>query len=347
MPRHTLRPRRQLLAITTLFLGLIACSGPSEREVIEIDGLAMGTSWSVKIAAPAEDLDSDALAADVARRIEAIEQTMSTYRPDSALSRFNDRQDTNWAAVPEELCGVVAAALAIGRDSSGAFDVTVGPLVDLWGFGPEMRSPEPPPPALLEAARASSGYENLEADCTRPALRKSVPALRVDLSAIAKGYAVDAVAALLDRHDVAEYLVEIGGEVRARGRNASDRPWAIGIEMPDRAARQVSRVIELDGASLATSGDYRNFFEHEGRYYSHTIDPRTGAPVLHDLAAVSVVHADAMEADAWATALLVLGPADGPSLAREYGLAAMFQRRTASGVVEETTGGFEASLRQR
>ena len=138
-----------------------------------------------------------------------------------------------------------------------------------------------------------------------------------------------------------------GGEVRARGRNGAGRPWAIGIEMPDRAARSVSRVIELDDLSLATSGDYRNFYEHDGRYYSHTIDPRTGAPVFHDLAAVSVVHAATMEADAWATALLVLGPVDGPALARELGLTALFQRRTDDGVAEKMTGDFEALLRER
>ncbi len=335
-----------ILAVVALVV-VAACDTAPQRDVIEIDGLAMGTSWTVKIAAPASGLDPDALAAGIAGRIEAIEQSMSTYRPESALTRFNDQRGTDWVPVPGELCDVVASAIAISRASGGAFDATVGPLVDLWGFGPAVTPDEPPPPELIDAARAGSGYEKLDADCAQPALRKSVPELRVDLSAIAKGYAVDAVADVLDEYAVIDYLVEIGGEVRARGRNAAGRPWAIGIEVPDRSARHVTRVIELDDTSLATSGDYRNFFEHDGRFYSHTIDPRTGAPALHDLAAVSVVHAAAMEADAWATALLVLGPEEGPTLARELGLAALFQRRTDDGVAEEMTGEFEALLRER
>lgn len=344
----SLRPsyRRNILTVAALFI-VTACDNEPQREVVEIDGLAMGTSWTVKIAAPRDGLDRDALATGVADRIEAIEQAMSTYRPDSALSRFNDQHGTDWFQVPGELCDVVASAIAISHFSGGAFDATVGPLVDLWGFGPAVTPDEPPLPEMIDAARAGSGYEKLDVDCAQPALRKSVPELRVDLSAIAKGYAVDAAAAVLDEHSVAEYLVEIGGEVRARGRNGAGRPWSIGIEMPDRASRHVSRVIELDDVSLATSGDYRNFYEHDGRYYSHTIDPRTGAPVFHDLAAVSVVHAATMEADAWATALLVLGPVDGPALARELGLTALFQRRTDDGVAEEMTGDFEALLRER
>ncbi len=300
----------------------------------------MGTSWSMKVAAPPAGVHRAGLGEKVARRIEAIEQSMSTYRPDSELSRFNASASANWFGVSAELCFVVDSALAFSRRSGGAFDVTVGPLVDLWGFGPDEPVATPPDPARIEAAQEDVGYAKLAADCERPALRKSVPGVRIDLSAIAKGYAVDAVTDLLDAHGLSDYLVEIGGEVRARGRNASGKPWSVGIEAPDRNARKVQGVVRLPDMAMATSGDYRNYFEYDGVFYSHTIDPRTGAPVQHALVEVSVVAATAMDADAWATALLVMGTADGKRLADELGLAVLFQERRPEGIRVQATAEF-------
>lgn len=305
----------------------------------------MGTTWSVKIAgspghASREDLDTA-----IGERIEALEQSMSTYREDSELSEFNRYQGDDWVPVSPELCEVVEAALAVGTASGGAFDVTIGPVVDLWGFGPGDAREAPPAPEEVQAALDTTGAQFLYADCDRPALRKARPALRVDLSAIAKGYAVDAVSELLDTAGIEDYLVEIGGELKAHGRHPAGRDWSIGIELPDPGGRSVRAALPLADRAVATSGDYRNFFEFEGVRYSHEIDPRTGAPVSHGLAAVTVVAKTAMAADAWATALLVLGPADGVQLAKELGLSALFQQQGLDDVI--TTGDFAALLEGR
>jgi FAD:protein FMN transferase len=326
-----------------LLLVVAACSPQgASREQVEVDGLAMGTSWSVKLAAPPSTLDREALGKAVAARIEAIEQAMSTYRQDSELSRFNAHGGQDWFAVSPELCFVVASALSVSRRSGGAFDVTVGPLVELWGFGSAAPRAAPPEAARIAAVQRDVGYHKLRADCARPALRKTSPGVQVDLSAIAKGYAVDAVAELLDAQGYGNYLVEIGGEVRARGRNGSAAPWAIGIEAPDRGRRAVERIVRLDNMAMATSGDYRNFFAYDGVYYSHTIDPRTGAPTQHALAEVSVVTTSTTDADAWATALLVLGTTEGRRLADELGLAVLFQERGPDGTREVQTAAFAA-----
>lgn len=330
-------------------LAVLAGCGPESAAppTAEIQGLAMGTSWSVKVAAAPPARERRELGEWIAARIEDIEQSMSTYRADSELSLFNAYADNDWYAVSDELCQVVDTALAISRRTDGAFDVTVGPLVELWGFGPGEPVAAPPDLIQIEAAKRNVGYEKLAADCTRPALRKSVAGLHVDLSGIAKGYAVDAVATLLDARGIGDYLVEIGGDLRARGRNGSGEAWSIGIESPDRSARRVQRIVHLPDLAMASSGDYRNYFEHDGVYYSHTIDPRTGMPVQHALAEVSVVSATAMDADAWATALLVLGTADGHRLADELGLAVLYQERGPDGTIHEQASTAFAELAAR
>jgi FAD:protein FMN transferase len=294
----------------------------------------MGTSWSVSLVPRPGDTAPEQLNREIGERIEVLEQSMSTYRSDSELSLFSEARGDDWFPVSIELCEVVAAALAIGNETGGALDVTVGPLVELWGFGPPGRVPALPTASQIEAARQMTGLEFLAADCGRPALRKSNTVLRLDLSAIAKGYAVDEVSELLEQHGVAHYLVEIGGEVRARGRHPAGRPWSVGIERPDPDSRSVATVLPIVERAVATSGGYRNWFELDGKRYSHTINPRSGRPVAHDLAAVTVVARTAMQADAYATALLVLGPEDGPAMAETLGLAALFQG--ADGTLAET-----------
>jgi thiamine biosynthesis lipoprotein len=340
----------------TLFFGRMLCllamlagCGPDSATspAAEIQGLAMGTSWSVKVAAVPPVNEQRELSELIAARIEDIEQSMSTYRTDSELSRFNTYAGDDWYAVSAELCQVVDTALTISRRTRGAFDVTVGPLVELWGFGPGEPVVAPPDPMQIQAAMRGVGYEKLAVDCGRPALRKSVAGLHVDLSGIAKGYAVDAVAALLDARDIGDYLVEIGGDLRARGRNGFGEAWSIGIESPDRSARRVQRIIHLPDLAMASSGDYRNYFEHDGVYYSHTIDPGTGMPVQHALAEVSVVSATAMEADAWATAMLVLGTAAGRRLADELDLAVLYQERGPDGKMHEQASSAFAELSGR
>jgi thiamine biosynthesis lipoprotein len=319
---------------------VLLCSTACTRGELQLAGATMGTSYSVKIVAPPRGLDRTGLAGDIDAELARINGIMSTYQPDSELSRFNTNPSTDWVSVSPELAEVVALALEVSRMSDGAFDVTVGPLVNLWGFGPEMVPPRIPVPDALEAARARTGYTKLELRAAPAALKKSRPDLYVDLSALAKGYAVDRLAALLATRGIQNYLVEIGGEMKSRGRNASGRAWRIAIERPLAEGRSVYGVVALSGEAIATSGDYRNFFELDGQRYSHAIDPRSGWPVSHDLASVSVVDSSCMEADAMATALLVLGPERGEALAEREGVAALFLRRTDAGISANHSAGF-------
>ncbi len=311
---------------------LAACGGSSDRlPMHELIGSTMGTSFSVKVVAPPADADMNAMRETIGATLADIEQSMSTYIDDSELSRFNAEQVTDWYSVSAELCAVIEAAQAMAMLTDGAFDITVGPLVDLWGFGPEGPSAGPPADAAIDALRAASGYELLHADCNRPAVRKERPDVRLDLSAIAKGYAVDRIAELLSNAGMVNYLVEIGGELRARGRNAEGRLWAIAIESPSSGGRSVHTIVRLADAGMATSGDYRNFFEHGGVRYSHTLDPASGRPVTHAAASVTVVAPTTMRADALATALLVLGPRAGLELAERESIAAYFLVRSDDG----------------
>jgi len=329
---------RRALMLGYMFTALSAVSACVDRSedpaTLELKGSAMGTTYSVKLAAADTDLDREQLRIDINAQLELLERSMSTWMPDSELSLFNAARTTDWFRVSVLLCAAVSDAQTISRLTGGAFDITVGPLVNLWGFGPDGIQTEPPAAERIAELLKSVGYKLLHTDCDRPALRKDVPELYVDLSAFAKGYAVDELAALLDSNAVENYLIEIGGELRLRGYNGSGEPWAIAIETPDRGGRSVQTIIGLTNTSLATSGDYRNYFEHDGRFYSHTIDPRSGHPVEHNAASVTVLAKPAALADAMATALLVLGPDDGMAFAESNDLSAYVLSR-ANGRIEE------------
>ncbi|MGB5496545.1 MAG: FAD:protein FMN transferase [Sedimenticolaceae bacterium] len=308
------------LVLTTLLVGC----GESPPPVAELSGQTMGTSYSIKLSpAPGED-QRTLLQEKVESRLEAINAQMSTYRSDSDLMRFNQARSTDWLAVPESLVELVRRAAAISRLSEGRYDITVGPLVNLWGFG--SAGPRDSPPAATDIARAlaRTGYQHLEVRESPPALRKTIPDLQLDLSSIAKGWAVDELAGLLQNQGYADFLIEIGGEVRAQGTKVSGQPWRIAVERPLPDQRTVQGTIEVRDFAVATSGDYRNFFEDAGRRYSHTIDPLSGQAVQHRLAAVTVVADDCTDADAWATALMALGDQRGPALADALGLKALF-----------------------
>ncbi|MCP4203223.1 MAG: FAD:protein FMN transferase [bacterium] len=232
-------------------------------------------------------------------------------------------------------------ALEASEVSGGAFDVTVGPLVEAWGFGPGGRRSRQPSEEELRELLGATGYRGLELDASAQTIRKKLPEIYCDLSGVAKGYGVDRVAAALDRLRADRYMIEVGGEIRTRGRNLEGRAWQLAIESPT-AARAVHRVVSLSGAALATSGDYRNHHDLEGSRVSHTIDPRVGRPVEHSLASVSVVHSQCALADAFATALMVLGPDQGWRLAVRENLATLFLiRDSEAGLVEKMTPAFD------
>ncbi len=333
--------QRLALIASLAVLVLSACDRKTRLPEYELAGMTMGTTYSVKLVAPPESVSRQALGEEIAGVLAAVNQVASTYIEDSDLSMFNASPSTDWIEVSSELCALIEDALEISRQTDGAFDITVGPLVNLWGFGPQDRRQKPPGNEEIEDALRRTGYHRLETRCASPALRKDPASVFVDLSGWAKGYAVDRLAEVLDRYAIDNYLVEIGGELRVRGHNADGLLWAIAIEEPNVLARAPKDVFRLTDTSVATSGDYRNFFEHEGTRYSHTIDTTSGYPVVHDLAAVTVLSPSAATADAMATALLVLGPVAGFEMAETSGVAGYFVVRGEAGFKTLTTTAFD------
>jgi thiamine biosynthesis lipoprotein len=298
----------------------------------------MGTVYMVKISDPPADLPED-WRQQVDLELRRVNDQMSTYLESSELSRFNRSSSTDWFPVSPETATVVAYALDVSAATDGAFDVTVGPLVDAWSFGPGERSETPPDDAKIAQLRERVGYQRLAVRRDPPALKKQQPALRVDLSAIAKGHGVDRVIERLTAMGVENAFVEIGGEVRVQGARGP-RPWGVGIQQPDAESGRVLTAVPLTTGAIATSGDYRNYFEKEGERFSHTLDPRTGRPITHRVASVSV-HADhCMAADAWATAINVLGAEAGAEVAAAEGLDILMLVRTDEGFTPIRTGIF-------
>jgi len=266
---------------------------------------------------------------------------MSTFLADSEISRFNISRSTAWQPVSLRFCESVEQAEQISSFTDGAFDITVAPLVNLWGFGPGKITDTPPTDDEIAALMPFIGYENLHTNCDTPALKKDIPELMLDMSAFGKGLAVDYIARLLDDRGIGNYLVEVGGELRLRGHNGKGQKWAIGVEKPLTGERRPETIVHLSDTALATSGDYRNFFINDGQRYSHTIDTRTGRPVTHNLASVTIVDDSGSRADALATALLVMGPDRGMELALRENLAVLFLLRDESGIEERSTPAFD------
>ena len=309
-------------------------------------GPTMGTAWTVKIADPGlDDRSRETVAETIQTVLDQVDQRMSTWKDDSELSLLNRHTDGPYQ-VSDELMDVLVRAAEIHRLTGGAFDITVGPLVNAYGFGPDA-PPQVPTEDELKALKNHTGMDKLILNRKDGTVSKKNPDLYCDLSGIAKGHAVDRVADALEGLGHTRYMVEVGGEVRTRGRNAAGEIWRIGVEQPDPARRQTGRVVPLLDTALATSGEYRNFYEVDGVRYSHTIDPRTGRPIDHRLASVSVLRPSCMSADALATGLNVLGPDEGYTLAMTHGIAALFILEHGNGsLIEHATPAFEAALRK-
>jgi thiamine biosynthesis lipoprotein len=331
---HELSGRaKRLLPLFLIVLVGLTCwrfqHAPSQT-IHEFRGETMGTTYTVKIAA--EEIESASrkqIKAAVQQELERVDSLMSTYDPESELSKFNRIGAGIPFVISPETLEVFLEAQRVSEMSAGAFDVTVGPLVDAWGFGPGEFSQELPDPAALERLRESVGFKNIQIDRSLRTLTKTKPAMVCDLSALAKGYGVDRVAEALSALHFNDYLVEVGGELRASGQKVDGSQWRVAVEKPDSRKSQTVKLIYLNNLSMATSGDYRNYFEKDGIRYSHTIDPRTALPIRHTLASVTVFHREAMAADALATAFNVLGPDEGMALAEKHDLAVLFVLREA------------------
>jgi len=305
---------------------------PEQPQQIVIQGEALGTTWTVKSSEPASAESEQALRTVVEDALRLVDGQMSTYKKESNLMKLNAATAVEGFKVPDELGEVLTEALVVSTASRGAFDVTIGPAVRAWGFGPD-ETRTPPTTEVIQALVPYVGSDKLRLEGDM--VYKAHPALELDLSAIAKGYAVDLIADRLSEEGRSNLMVEVGGEIVARGQNPNGQPWRLGIETPTPEGREVLKVVSLNNAAMATSGDYRNYYEVDGKRVSHLIDPRSLRPIEHSLASVTVVHQRCSTADAWATALSVLGEDEGYLLAEAQGLQAFF-------IVRESDGSFSS-----
>ncbi|WP_440877523.1 FAD:protein FMN transferase [Thalassotalea sp. PLHSN55] len=317
-----------------LLTGCFPSSDGAKQEVL-LQGRTMGTTYNIKVVVP-KDRDTNALKLAVDELLKEVNQQMSTYIPSSELSQFNQSTSLAPIDISSGLERVLAEALRLGEISAGKLDVTVGPLVNLWGFGPEYRPETVPSEQALIDARSKVGLKHILLN--QGQLSKTNPQTYVDLSTIAKGYGVDVVAELIEQNGINNYLVEIGGEMRLKGFKATGELWHVAIEKPITSERSVHQIIIPKDNAVATSGDYRNYYEADGMRYSHIIDPDTGKPINHKLVSVTVIHPSSMTADGLSTAMMVMG--------EEKALAFAEQHQVAAYIIAKTDTGFEEIVSQ-
>lgn len=317
---------------------LVGCSQPPQQ--IYLSGPTMGTSYNIKYLQKEGQPSSNAVQTEVDRLLERVNDQMSTYRPDSELSLFNQQQSTEPFEVSQDTAIVVQEALRLNKVTLGALDVTVGPIVNLWGFGPEQRPERVPSEQEIAQRKAMTGIEHLQVIGT--SLQKDIPQLYVDLSTIAKGWGVDVVANYLESQGITDYMVEVGGEIRLKGVNREGNRWRIAIEKPTVMERTAQEIIEPQDMAIATSGDYRNYFEQDGVRYSHIIDPKTAKPINNRVVSVTVLDKSSMTADGLATGLMVLGEKQALEVAEQHQIPVLIIVKDGEGFTEIMSSTFKA-----
>jgi len=314
-----------LALMLALFVSLLTGCG-AETESVRLGGSIYGTQWALVYPADGTDKTSAEVKAALEAAFEVVDTSMNSYDPDSTLSRFNRLDVGEPLELDWDFAYVLSEAFKVSHLTEGAYDVSVGPLLDLWGFGPEGPRAFPSGESIM-AVRAAVGSAQFDWDPRTRTLIKKHPDAYLELSSIAKGYGVDLGADALDELGLNSYMLDIGGEIRLRGQSPRGDLWRIAVERPNGVGRQMQVALALTDTGLATSGDYRNFFEREGKRYSHLLDPRTGYPIAHDLVSVTVVHPSTALADAWATALIILGADDALAIAERQRLAVYLVRQ--------------------
>ncbi|MGM0481636.1 MAG: FAD:protein FMN transferase [Pseudomonadota bacterium] len=322
---------------------LVSCSDAPQS--IQFSGNTMGTSYNVTLFSKDPRHSKREIQKKVDTVLAQVNAQMSTYDSQSELSRFNQHHSRQPVVISRDLERVVSRALEIGEQTSGQLDITVGPLVNLWGFGPQAKPQQVPTEQQLEQVADYVGYQKLSIENHQ--LIKQHPQLYVDLSTIAKGYGVDRVAFLLEDIDITQYLIDIGGEIRTHGGKPDGQPWRVAIEKPVSGERSIQQIVSMNEGALATSGDYRNFYQENGRRYSHIINPLTAEPIQHNLVSVSVYADDAMSADAYATALLVMGSEQAKAFVQQRNMAAFLVIKTSDGFQQWVSPAFEPLLEKR
>ncbi len=320
---------------------LLAASSPKPlQDIFDIEGSAQGTTYHIRYTGS----ERPELKKQVDDQLAAFDKIFSNYRPDSEISLFNQQTSSNWIPVHPNLLTLVELSHSISEQTHGAFDITIGALMKVWGFGPFKKKLDVlPSDKEIAAAKKNVDYRQLLTRKSPPALKKTNPNLYVDVSGIAQGYSVDLIAEFLDSLGLKNYMVEIGGEIKARGQKPAGKEWELALEDPSMEPLNAARV-HVVNKGLTTAGDYRDYFEKDGKRFSHTIDPRIGKPIQHTMASVTVIANSAAEADGWDTALLVMGPEETRKLTREKKLAALMILRKDGRFTTEMMGGFERYL---
>ena len=341
MPRLSVSMWPAALLLAAFLSTLTGCSQAPEAETLT--GQTMGTYWSVRLVMPDDRVQLQGLRTDIEASLDLVDRQMSTWRDDSDLTRYNNLEAGESMTLPAEFAEVLEASLELAELSDGHFDPTIGPIVNLWGFGPDGRRHEPPSDEEIEATMARVGWYRLDYD---PVTRELTQPGNVylDFSAIAKGYAADLVGEQLTARGLNDFIVDIGGDMVVRGRRPDGDPWRIAIERPDPSARDIFSIVEIGDRAIVTSGSYRNFFEYGELQFSHTIDPHTGHPIPQELVSVTVVNDTSMMADGLATAITALGAEAGYEFAREHGIAALLLILDNDTVVERMTDEFAIHL---
>ncbi|MGX6576585.1 FAD:protein FMN transferase ApbE [Klebsiella quasipneumoniae] len=316
--------RAALLGACVLFSGCDSATTPATpaSTATVLDGKTMGTFWRVSVIG-VDEAKAQALRAKVQAQLDADDRLLSTWKNDSALMRFNHAADTRPWPVSEAMADIVTLSLRIGAKTDGAMDITVGPLVNLWGFGPDKQPVATPDAQAIAAAKARTGLQHLQVinQSGRQFLQKDIPDLFVDLSTVGEGYAADHLARLMEQEGISRYLVSVGGALVSRGMNGEGKPWRVAIQKPTDRENAVQAIVDINDHGISTSGSYRNYYELDGKRISHVIDPQTGQPITHKLVSVTVIAPTALEADGWDTGLMVLGPEKAQQVVREQGLA--------------------------
>ncbi len=307
----------------------------------------MGTFWRISLAGVAPERKAS-LQKAVQQQLDEDDRQLSTWKNDSVLSRFNQYRGSDPQPVSENMADIVSLSLRIGRKTAGAMDITVGPLVNLWGFGPDKQPVKEPTQAQIDAAKALTGLQHLRViqKAEGAYLQKDLPGLYVDLSTVGEGFATDHLARLMEKEGINSYLVSVGGAVLTRGKNAQGQPWKVAIQKPTDRENAVQAVVDLQGHGISTSGSYRNYYELNGKRISHVIDPVTGRPIQHKLVSATVIATTALEADGWDTGLMVLGEEKAKALALRENLAVYLIEKQGEGFSSWMSPQFKAFIVQ-
>nr|WP_154324711.1 FAD:protein FMN transferase ApbE [Pantoea sp. 201603H] len=344
---------RFILLCGGLFLACLMLASCDEKnnnvgEPLVLEGKTMGTYWRVSLAS-VDHARALALRTLIQQQLDADDGELSTWKNNSALSRFNQYRGDRPQPISENMADIITQALRIGKETHGAMDITVGPLVNLWGFGPDKQPNKIPRQADIDAARSLTGLQHLKVIQRAEGqwLQKDLPALYLDLSTVGEGFATDHLARLMEQEGINNYLVSVGGAVLTRGKNAQNKPWRVAIQKPTDKENAVEEIVDLQGHGISTSGSYRNYYELEGKRLSHVIDPRTGRPIEHKLVSATVIATTALEADGWDTGLMVLGTEKAMQLARQQKLAVYLITRQGDSFSHWMSPQFEAFILKR